>query len=173
MATVYVATPYAAVWDPDTTNLTLVQKGSVEIELEWSYTEVSDNDHGDMPVDMISRGIKTCVIRVPVTDHDLATIRAMLPLASYFSANGTRVEPRPNIGASLLTYAKELVLKKFVLGSATTDETLWITAPKAVPTGIFKMSLGNEQSVYTVEFRCFPDTTKNNRPIYFGDEAAS
>ena len=173
MATTYVATPYAAVWDPDSSNLTLVQKGNIEIEVEWGYTEVTDNDHGDMAVDMISRGIKTCMIRVPVTDHALSTIEQMLPLTSYFSAGGTRVEFRPNIGTSLFGLAKELRLQKFTSGAASSDETDWIVAPKAVPTGAFKMTLGNEQSVYTIEFRCLPDSTNNNRPLFFGDETAS
>lgn len=172
MAT-YVAEPYAAVWDPSSTNLTLVQKGSIEINVEYGYTEVTDNDHGDQVIKHIARGAKTCKITVPVTDHAMATLYAMLPMTTQFVAGGTRIEFRPAIGTDMTTKAKKLVLKKIVAGAASTDETEWITATLAAPMGAFKMTLGNEQSVYSVEFHCYPDTNNNNRFLFFGDETAS
>ena len=132
-----------------------------------------DNDHGDAPVTHISRGVKTAKVRVPVTDHDLATIEQMLPLTGYFSGGGTRVQFVPSIGTDMSTLAKKLVLKKMVNGAATTDETLWITAPKACPMGAFKMTLGAKQSTYTVEFQLYPDTANGDRCLFFGDETAS
>ena len=173
MATTYVAQPYAAVWDPDTTNLTLVQNGKISIDLEYEYVEVRDNDHGTTPVEMLSNGVKTCRVRVPVTDHAFSTMSAMLPLATYTPGGNGRIEVRPSIGTSLLGTAKELVLKRFESGSASTDPADWITFPKAAPTGKVSVSLGAEQSTYEVEFVCFPDTSNNNRFMYWGDESAS
>jgi hypothetical protein len=173
MATTYVAQPYAAIWDPDSTNLTLVQNGKITIDLEWEYIEVKDNDHGTMPVDMISNGIKVCRVRVPVTDHAFATLSAMMPMATYTAGGNGRIEARPALGTSLLGKAKELVLKRFESGAASTDPADWVTFPKAAPTGKFTISYGAEQSTYEVEFIGFPDTSNSNRCMYFGDETAS
>lgn len=170
---IYVAQPYAAVWDPDTTNLTLVQNGKITINIEYEYVDVRDNDHGTTPVDRISNGIKTCMITIPVTDHTFTTLKEMLPFTTYFENGNGRIEVRPSIGTSLLGEAKELVLKKFESGAASTDPADWITAGKAAPTGKFSISLGAEQSTYEVEFQVFPDTSNNNRFLYWGDESAS
>lgn len=173
MATQYIATPYAAIWDPATANLTLVQKGTCIVSIERTYTDVMDNDHGDAVIEMISRGIKSCEITVPITDCQLSTIFAMNPLCHHFTNNGERVEFRPNIGAAASAYAKKLILKKMENGVPSTDETTWITATKAVPITTMKLNLGNEQVVWETVFKCFPDSANNERYIFFGDEAAS
>ena len=87
-----------------------------------------------------------------------------------FVARASGIEIRTGVNIDLYQHAGELKLHPTGMSPAITEQDF--TAFKAAPSAnfSFKYEQGSER-VYEVEFKCYPDTTNNNRIASFGQVA--
>lgn len=133
---------------------------------------VYDAAHGSMPVDGVFTGMEPVEVEVPFTRTSYANLTTVLP-GSTFSGSGYSgaVEVRSNrVGTTMYGDADELIVKRIVNGIADTDETKWLHVFKTYPIPNFEVQYDlNNQRVFTVTFKAFPDQDTNDQVWRIGD----
>lgn len=165
--------PCEVVIDPDGTPVTLTTEGGCDITMTAQTSDLMTDETGTTPVNSVITGAAVS-LKVNMADYDLEKFASAFPNATLNNAK-TKLEIRTAVGTSLLDSAKTVRLKKFVNGVASATKDDWITFPKACPGGgevsfSFKK---DSQTLFPVTFKCFPDTSNNNRIVVFGDITAS
>lgn len=102
-------------------------EGGVTLSVEESYQALNTDQDGETPVDETITGTN-----VTVTGNlaDISLENMAFALKEEV-VDGSYVKITPNSGTSLLSNAKEIVIKPYVDGVPTTDEKKMILIPKA------------------------------------------
>ena len=130
----------------------VVFKHSVESRM------IKEDQQGTYEVDGIVVG-GSCEVTVPLTRTTLAKLGTVIPGADV---SDDELIARSASGQSMLDNAHELILKPIEDGVATSDQTKWLTLPKAYPVPDLELPFDNEgQRVYRVVFKALLDTDNN------------
>lgn len=135
-----------------------VELGKTFGGVKFRHTEesrpVREDQSGVTNVDEIKVGA-SCELEVPLTRSSLGQLSKVIGNATY---TGTKLEVGVVIGESLLTHAKELILKPYIDSVPSPDQSTWLTLYKAYPRADLEVNFDFEgQRVYKVIFKGFPD----------------
>jgi FMN-dependent NADH-azoreductase len=100
--------------------------GGVSVALSESTVQLKTDQDGETPVDEIIVGTQV-VVTGNLADIDLDTIATLTKQTKVTDTNKEKVEITTNMGTSLLTEAKVLIIKPYVGGSVSTNANTWIT----------------------------------------------
>jgi len=135
-------------------------EGGVTLNIEESYQTLNTDQDGETPVDESITGT-TVTIEANLANISLDNIAFSLKQTVKSDGDGSNyVAVTPNSGTSLLSNSKEICLKPYVDGVATTDESNMILMPKA---GI-RASLGlqyddSNQRIINFTMTGYPDSS--------------
>lgn len=131
--------------------------GGVKFRHTEESRPVREDQMGVTNVDELKVGA-SCEIEVPLTRASLGQLSKVIGNSTY---TGTKLEVGVVVGESLLTHAKELILKPIIDSVVSTDSKTWLTVYKAYPRADLEVNFDYEgQRVYKVIFKAFPDGTK-------------
>ena len=153
---------------------TITCEGGVDVTIADATADLHTDATGTGPCDSVVTGCNVTV-KVNMADYDLDKFAKVFPCATQVGTGATsRVEIRTAVGTALLALSKTLLIKKYVNGAVSTNKKDWITVPKAFPSGEVAFGFKKDtQTLFPLNFKCFPDTSYSNRVLYFGDSAAS
>lgn len=143
-------------------------KGGVTVKITTNTHEVKVDQYGDTPIKDIITG--TIVeVTVPMAETDLDRLKAMMPQSSAVTASSVTVGVLVTSGVNtdLLDYAGQLKLHPTGVASNITKEDFIAFKAAPIPSFTFKYST-DEERVYEVTFRCYPDIANSNRICVFG-----
>ena len=132
-------------------------QGGVKVKFSQAVADLLSDQYGTEPEDQVVTG-HGAVITVPMADYTLANFaialhKTVLELGAESGILGDGV-----VGTKLSTYAKSLILKKYVNGAVSEDEANWIRFPKAAAKAEPEIAFdGSTQRIITTEFRAFPN----------------
>lgn len=126
--------------------------GGVKFKYNTEQKMIHEDQKGTQDVDGVFTGSQ-CEVEVPLTRMQINDLAAVLP-GARMSSDVMLVEGIA--GTPMLASAKELILKPIEGGVATTDESKWLTIPKAFPVGDLELNFDNDnQRVYKAVFKAF------------------
>lgn len=122
---------------------------------ELSVLDFTHDARGETPVDALTKGVKA-EVSLNFVRWDHAVWEKLLPLARRTVDGGgdSKLEIFADVGSSL--YAKAAVLVIHPNALPVEDKTFDVTLPRAFPLP-FELPYGNDQAVFAVTFRAFPD----------------
>lgn len=154
--------------------------GGVVVRITEGSRDLKSDQAGDAPEDVVLMGASV-EVECPFAEVGFTLLSKILGQDLIGAASG--VVGESNVGTSLLTNGKYLVLIKYVDGIASTDLKDTITFPKAAPVPNLEFSFNSDnQRVITAVFKCFEATVNaswgggaaSDKTIryWFGDETA-
>ncbi|QCN99725.1 hypothetical protein D3093_31225 (plasmid) [Azospirillum argentinense] len=148
-------------------------KGGVEVAIETSTYEVTADQTGETPIKEVITGT-TVTVTVPMLETNLTKLLDVMPQAIGIGAPGSEVgiEIRSGVNTDLLEVAGELKLHPTGLPASDTAQDFIAFKAAPVPNFTFRYATGEER-VYEVTFKCYPDTTANNKIAAFGKPTAA
>ncbi|MGS1116739.1 hypothetical protein [Castellaniella sp. UC4442_H9] len=149
-------------------------KGGVELTVETTTHEVTVDQTGETPINQYIIGRKVTA-KVPLAETTLDNLVKNMGRRS--SGDGRchptlkRVDVPMGVGTGLLDIAHSLVLHPIGLDRAdkSEDVTLYLAATSGVMTFAYKV---DEERVFIVEFKAYPDPDHNNDLYGLGDPAS-
>ena len=124
------------------------------ISHEVSVLDLVHDSRGETPVDALTRGVKA-EVQLQFVRWDHAVWEKLLPLAVRTTGAGkSKIEVFADVGSSLYQKSAALVIHPNALPLA--DVTFDIQLAHAFPLP-FEIPYGNDQAVFAVTFRAFPD----------------
>jgi len=157
----------------DTTDLGFT-KGGVQVAVATTTHEVTVDQLGNTPINELIMG-RTCTVTVPLAETTLENLVATMPGATMIvdATDPTKryVKVPTAAGKNLLSFAKTLVLHP--KDKADTDRSDDFTVFKAATAGAitYSYSLDNER-IFNVEFKAYPDADNDNELFAVGDTTA-
>lgn len=146
-------------------------KGGVEMTVETSTHEVTVDQTGETPINEYIMGRKVNVT-VPIAETTLETLVKVMPGATLVGTTTKRVDVPTGVGISLLDVAQELVLHP--IGLDVSDKSEDIVIYKAATAGQMNFAYKvDEERVFNVEFKGYPDTENDDNLFGFGDPTAT
>lgn len=142
-----------------------VDLGATRGGVVFRYTEESrpvvEDQGGVTPLDEIMVGSMT-EVEMTLTRAALGKLAQIIGSASYSGA--LLAVSNNTVGLSMYDNAQALVIKPIVSGVASADTGTWLTCLKAYPRVDMEVQYDNEnQRLYKVIFKCFPDASTGNR----------
>lgn len=139
-------------------------EGGVEVAFATDVADLASDQHGTSPEDQVIVG-QGATITVPLAEYTLTN----LALALNQTLDGSVIDGANLVGTKMTTKAKSLLLKKYVSGQPSTNESDWMRFPKAAPQGSPTVRFSKtDQRVIEIVFTAFPDDYDNL--YYLGDE---
>lgn len=125
------------------------------ISHEVSAVDLVHDARGEHPIDALTRGVRA-EVTLNFVKWDQAVWAKLLPLSQQTVGAGgdSKIEVFADVGSSLYDLSEALVIHPNAL--ADTDETFDVRLAKAFPLP-FELPYGNDQAVFSVTFRVFPD----------------
>ncbi|KAA0573364.1 hypothetical protein [Azospirillum sp. Sh1] len=147
-------------------------KGGVEVSIKTSNYEVKADQLGDTPVKDVITGT-TVEVKVPMLETNLTKLKSVMPQAVGIGTSGSEVgvEIRSGVNIDLLDLAAELKLHPTGVDASYTKDDFTAFKAAPLPNFTFKYETGSER-VYEVTFKCYPDTSANNKIAAFGKPTA-
>jgi len=146
-------------------------QGGVKVTFSQAVADLLSDQYGTEPEDQVLTG-HGALISIPMADYSLANMATALHKTLKVLGADSGIKGDSVVGSKLSTYAKSLLLKKYVDGVVSTDEDNWIRFPKAAPTGNIEIMFdGTTQRVIVSEFRAFPDAS--DVLYYIGSKTAA
>lgn len=133
-------------------------KGGVDVTVATETHEVQVDQYGQTPINEFVMG-RTVSVKVPLAETTLENLAKIMPGATLISdgvSNTARVDVPTGIGASLLDYAKTLILHP--IGKAESDKSDDFTVHLAATAGAldFAYKLEDER-IFNCEFKGYPN----------------
>jgi len=157
--------------DFDSTDLGYT-KGGVEVDITTTRKKIMVDQFGETEVDEYITG-RQVTVRVPLAEHNLATLAAVIPGATLVidgtDATKMRIDVTSGVGTSLRDTAAELVLAP-TLGTANENFTVFLAAPSGDIQFAYRH---DEERIYAVEFTGYVDVDNGNRLYSIGDDTAT
>jgi hypothetical protein len=149
-------------------------KGGVEVEITTNRKQVTIDQFGETAVNDYITG-RQVMVRVPLAEHDLATLVSVLPGATLVTdgvdATKMRIDVDSGQGTSLRDLAQALVLSPTASNaSANEDFEVFLAAPVGDLSFSFRH---DEERVYSIEFMGYVDTANGNQLFAIGDSTAT
>lgn len=130
--------------------------GGVTVRITDDRVDLKSDQYGTGPEDSVITGtvVEVEMSLAEVTFDELAIALNQTKFGSLLTGG---VTGENNVGTSMLSAAKSLILKKYVSGALSTDETNWITFPAACPASDVELTYdADNQRVLKITFKCFP-----------------
>lgn len=146
-------------------------KGGVVLTVETEVYDGTIDQTGNTPVKSVTLGRQTQV-QVPIAEYDLEKLAKVTP-DSEFVQDGDKMKlvVNANAGFNLLNTAQKLVIKPT---DPSTTPNHWVTIPLAAPMADIESTYDSEnERIYTVTFKAYPDQENNNQLFILGDETAT
>jgi hypothetical protein len=136
-------------------------KGGVEVSVATNTHKVTVDQFGQTEINEYIMG-RTCTVKVPMAESDLALLAAVIPGAVLVTDGTVSTKKKITVphgqGTSLRAFADELVLHPIALAAGSMNQDF--TVPIAAPKGEFQFAYKfDEERVYNVEFMGYPDLT--------------
>ncbi len=157
--------------------------GGVTIKIVDDSVDLHSDQYGSSPEDTVITGttVEVETALAEVTFDELAIALNQTKFGTLLTGG---IPGENNVGTSMLDNAQQLVLTKYVDGSASSDATDVITFPAASPVSDVELTYdADNQRVLKLTFKCFPKVvnaawgtgTANDKTVtyYFGDETAA
>lgn len=149
-------------------------KGGVEVSITTNKHEVMVDQFGATAINDIITG-RTGTVKVPMAETDLAKLLVMFPgsvlVTDKTVATKKKLTIPHGVGISLVDTAAVLTLHP--TANAVGDKNDDVTVPLAAPVGDIQFAfMVDQERVYTVEFKMYPDETTGLLAV-FGDIAAT
>ena len=143
-------------------------EGGVRVAFATDVTDLMSDQWGTQPEDGVITG-QGARITVPLAEYTLANLAIAL---NQDLVGDELIEGGRLVGTKLRSLADSLLLKKYVDGEVSQDDTDYMRFPVATPVGSPEILFDkNTQRIIEVEFIAFPDS---DDILYFiGDEATS
>ena len=146
-------------------------KGGVEMTVETSTHEVIVDQTGETPINEYIMG-RRVTVAVPLAETTLQNLVKIMPGASLVgSGDSLRVDVPTGVGLSLLDMAQPLVLHPVGLPEAdkSEDVTIYLAGTAGQMNFAYRV---DEERVYNVEFKGYPDPDNDDALFGFGDPLA-
>lgn len=133
--------------------------GDVTVNYKEVSKDVKEDGEGVSRVDAIVMGHDPVTVDVPFSRLTMAQFAALDQCGTASGGESGRVRVKnDNIGDSMYTNSKFLVLAPIVAGVVTTDDSEYIVFMHAYPEADAKIVFNTEgQRVFQIHFHCFPD----------------
>lgn len=150
-------------------------KGGVEVEVETSTHEVNVDQFGETNIAEYITG-RNCMVSAPLAETTLENLVAIMPGATLVTDGVDpaimKVEVTPNVGVDLLSIAAELSLHPSALPES--DKSQDFTLPKTATPGAISYAYKlDEERIFNVTFKAYPDTANGDVLFIVGDPAAT
>jgi hypothetical protein len=151
---------------------------SVEISITPQMANLMGGQAGVTPIDKVVTGVEGKVSFLIQQIELAGWRRALLGVAQAFQGVTTpankRLEIQSRAGQSMRALAKKMTIKPIYGGAETTDVTEVLVVPFAAPDAETITLVLNSSTQETIKalYYMFPDSTKRNRILYFGDDAS-
>jgi len=156
-------------------------QGGVTLRISDDSVDLKSDQYGTSAEDTIITGT-TVEVEANFAEVSFALIAQILNQSVFGAAAGVLGEN--NVGTSLKSVAKSLVLTKYVNGIPSTDPLDTITCPLAAPLGKLELAFdADNQRVLPATFKCFPKAVtakwgtagdlEKTVSFYFGNAAAT
>jgi len=162
--------PCRVYWGSGQTDLGRTQ-GGVRIEFTEDVSDLLSDQYGSQPENQVITG-HSATITVPLAEYTLDNLAIALNQSVTALGGKHGIKGSSLVGTKMTSVADELLLKKYVDGSISSDTENWVKFPKAAPVGNFEIAFdGTNQRIIEVVFRAFPNA---DDVLYFlGDEDAA
>lgn len=149
-------------------------KGGVEMTVETTTHEVTIDQEGETPINEYIMGRKVTVT-VPLAETTLENLVLIMPGATLVGGalpdDPKRVDVPTAVGTSLVSIAKALVLHP--IGKDAADKSEDITIYKTATAGAMSFAYRvDEERVFNVEFKAYPDQENDGHMFGYGDPLA-
>jgi len=145
--------------------------GGVTLNINEAYQTLNTDQDGDTPVDESITGT-TVTAECNLADISHANLAFALK-QSVVTTNGSMVEISTNSGTSLLDNSKEICIKPYKDGAATTTESEMILIPKAGIRANISMSYDSDtQRVIALTLTGYPDSSLTGLSNISGEPCA-
>lgn len=143
--------------------------GGVTVSIEESSVVLNTDQDGETPVDEQIVGTTVSV------EANLAEITlANLAFALKTTVASNQVKIIPNVGTSLFSNAKEIVIKPYEDGAVTTDETKMLLIPKAgIKANVSMPYNSSDQRAIALTLTGYPDSSLTGSPCAVWGASAS
>lgn len=145
--------------------------GGVEVEVSTTTHETKLDQYGDTVANEFIMG-RNIVVRMNLAETTLNNMVALFPGATLV-VDGLKknVKVTSGTGQSLLTSAKQMILRPIELATATpVDKTKDLVIPLCATAGNMRFAFKyDEERVFNCEFKGFPDSDKAGLLFTFGD----
>jgi hypothetical protein len=146
-------------------------KGGVEVEVTTETYEVMVDQFGNSPIKEYITA-RTCTVRAPLAETTLENLVKIMPGATLIGTTTKKVVVPNATSTDLLPLAQKLVLHPIALADSNKSEDFVI--PKASTAGAMTFSYKlDEERIFNVEFKAYPDTAANGTLFIVGDETAT
>ena len=162
--------PCRVYWGSSQTDLGRTQ-GGVRVAFSTDAADLLSDQYGTQPENQVITG-SGATITVPLAEYTLDNLAIALNQAVTALNSKHGIKGDSLVGTRMTSFADELLLKKYVDGSISSDTEDWIKFPSAAPLGNFEVPFdGSSQRIIEVVFRAFPNA---DDVLYFlGDEDAA
>lgn len=128
--------------------------GAVKLGMETGTSDINEDQAGDAAVDAVMNG-SVMTLEVPLTRLSVVQLRRVLGVTE--PAGGPCIVPLKNqVGCSLYSLAKALVIKPICGGVISTNPCEWIEIYKAYPVAGLDLTFDKEtQRIFPVKFKIF------------------
>lgn len=128
--------------------------GDVKLGMETNTSDINEDQAGDAAVDAVMLG-SVMTLEVPLTRLSVVQLRRVMGVSE--PAGGPCIVPIINqVGCSLYSLAKELVIKPLCGGVTSTNPCEWIRIFKAYPVAGLDLTFNKDtQRIFPVKFKIF------------------
>lgn len=146
-------------------------EGGVRVVFATDVADLMSDQWGTQPEDQVITG-QGCRVTVPLAEYTIDNLAIALNQAVVGSGEHTLIEGDRLVGTKMSDQAESLLLKEYVNGVVSGDESNWIRFPVAAPVGSPEILFSKtDQRIIEIEFVCFPDAS--DILYYIGNESAS
>lgn len=143
-------------------------EGGVRVAFATDVADLMSDQWGTQPEDGVITG-QGARITVPLAEYTLENLAIALNQTLVFDE---LIEGERLVGTKMRSLAQSLLLKKYVDGVVSEDDTNYIRFPVAAPVGSPEILFDKDsQRIIEVEFIAYPDAT--DILYYIGNEIAS
>jgi hypothetical protein len=150
----------------------------VEISITPQVANLMGGQAGVTPVDKVVTGVEGKVSFLIQQMELVGWRRALLAVTQSFQGVTTpankRLEIQSRAGQSLRALARKMTIKPIYGGAETTNPEEIIVVPFAAPDGETTTLVLNSSTQESIKalYYMYPDSTKRNRIMYFGDDTS-
>lgn len=150
----------------------------VEISITPEMANLMGGQAGTTPVDKVVTGVEGKVSFLIQQIELVGWRRALLGVTQSFQGSTTpankRLEVQSRAGQSMRALAKKMTIKPIYGGTETTNVEEIIVIPFASPDAETVQLMLNSSTQETIKalYYMYPDSTKRNRIMYFGDDTS-
>jgi len=145
-------------------------EGGVRVAFVTDVADLMSDQWGTQPEDQVITG-QGCRVTVPLAEFTFPNLAIALNQDVIAS---DLIEGERLVGTKMSAQAQSLLLKEYVDGVVSQNESNWMRFPVAAPVGSPEILFSKtDQRIIEIEFVCFPDPTEDDILYFIGEEGQS